>query len=83
MTLFVWILLGLVAGFLASHLVNHRGEGIVLDALLGVVGALIGGWLFEKFGHSGVTGMNLHSILVSTIGAVVLLVVYHAIRRTV
>ena len=81
MTLFIWILLGLVAGFLASHLVNHRGEGIVLDALLGIVGAVVGGWLFQSFGHVGVTGMNLRSILVATVGAVVLLVAYHAIRR--
>lgn len=47
MTLFVWILLGLVAGFIASHIVNHRGEGIVLDVLLGMVGAFVGGWLFR------------------------------------
>jgi uncharacterized membrane protein YeaQ/YmgE (transglycosylase-associated protein family) len=83
MSLFIWILLGLVAGFLASHLVNHRGEGIVLDALLGVVGAMVGGWLFDKFGRTGVTGMNFHSIFVATVGAVVLLVVYHMVRRVV
>lgn len=83
MTLFIWILLGLVAGFLASHLVNHRGEGIVLDALLGIVGAMVGGWLFQRFGHVGVTGLNVHSILIATGGAVLFLVVYHAIRRTV
>jgi uncharacterized membrane protein YeaQ/YmgE (transglycosylase-associated protein family) len=82
MTLFVWILLGLVAGFLASHIVNHRGEGIVVDALLGVVGAIVGGWVFRSLGHVGVTGLNLHSILVATLGAIVLLFVYHAIRRT-
>jgi uncharacterized membrane protein YeaQ/YmgE (transglycosylase-associated protein family) len=83
MSLFIWILLGLVAGFLASHLVNRRGEGVVLDVLLGVVGAMIGGWLFQRFGHAGVTGMNLHSILVATAGAIVFLIAYHAIRRTV
>jgi len=81
MSLFVWILLGLVAGFIASHLVNHRGEGMILDILLGIVGAIICGWLFHVFGHIGVTGLNFHSILVATAGAVVLLVVYHAIRR--
>jgi uncharacterized membrane protein YeaQ/YmgE (transglycosylase-associated protein family) len=83
MSLFIWILLGLVAGLLASHLVNHRGEGVVLDTLLGIVGAVIGGWLFHQFGHAGVNGLNFHSVLVATIGAVVFLVVYHAIRRTV
>lgn len=84
MSLFVWVLLGLVAGFIGSHIVNHRGEGIVLDVLLGIVGAVIGGWLFNVFGHIGVTGLNLHSILVAIVGAVVFLVVYHVIRgRTV
>jgi uncharacterized membrane protein YeaQ/YmgE (transglycosylase-associated protein family) len=83
MSLFVWILLGLVAGFLASHIVNRRGEGIVLDALLGIVGALVGGYLWRLFGHVGVTGLNFHSILVACVGAVALLVVYHAIRRVV
>ena len=83
MSLFVWILLGLVAGFLASHIVNRRGEGIVLDALLGIVGALVGGWLWHIVGHVGVTGLNLHSILVACMGAIVFLVIYHAIRRAV
>jgi uncharacterized membrane protein YeaQ/YmgE (transglycosylase-associated protein family) len=81
MSLFVWILLGLVTGFIASHIVNHRGEGIVLDVLLGVVGAIIGGWIFHVFGHIGVTGLNLHSILVATVGSIILLLVYHTIRR--
>jgi uncharacterized membrane protein YeaQ/YmgE (transglycosylase-associated protein family) len=83
MSLFVWILLGLVAGLIASHIVNHRGEGIVLDTLLGVVGAIVGGWLFNSFGHTGVTGLNTHSFLVATVGAIVFLFVYHAIRRLV
>lgn len=83
MSLFVWILLGLIAGFSASHIVNHRGNGIVLDVLLGIVGAIVGGWLSHKLGYVGVNGLNLHSFLVATIGAIVLLVVYHAIRRVV
>jgi uncharacterized membrane protein YeaQ/YmgE (transglycosylase-associated protein family) len=81
MSLFVWILLGLVAGFIASHLVSRHGEGVVLDVLLGVVGAILGGWIFHVFGHIGVTGLNLHSILVATLGAIVLLFAYHVIRR--
>ena len=81
MSLFVWILLGLVAGFIGSHLVNHRGEGVVLDVLLGVVGAIIGGWIFHLFGHIGVMGLNLYSILVAVVGAVVFLILYHTIRR--
>ena len=74
-------LLGLVAGFIASHVVNHRGEGIVLDVLLGVVGAIIGGWAFQAFGHIGVTGLNLRSILVTTLGSILFLFIYHTIRR--
>lgn len=83
MSLFVWILLGLVSGLIASHIVNHRGEGIVIDTLLGVVGAIVGGWLFNMFGRAGVNGLNMHSFLVATVGAIVLLFVYHAIRRRV
>jgi uncharacterized membrane protein YeaQ/YmgE (transglycosylase-associated protein family) len=81
MSLFVWILLGLVSGFVASHIVNHRGEGVVLDVLLGMVGAIIGGWVFHVFGHIGVTGLNLYSIIVATTGAILFLFVYHLIRR--
>ncbi len=83
MSLFVWILLGLVTGFIASHIVNHRGEGIVLDVLLGVVGAIIGGWIFHTFGYIGVTGLNLRSILVATVGSIVVLLAYHTVRRHV
>jgi len=83
MSLFAWILLGLISGFIASHLVNHRGEGMVLDTLLGIVGAVIGGWLFSFFGEAGVTHFTLYSLIVSVVGAVVLLFVYHTIRRGV
>lgn len=83
MSLFAWILLGLLAGFIGSHLVNHRGEGMVLDVLLGVVGAVVGGWLAHLFGFAGVSRLNLYSLLVATAGAVVFLVLYHAIRRNV
>ena len=67
MSLFVWIFLGLIAGFVASHIVNHRGEGMILDIMLGIVGAIVGGWLFHMFGHAGVNGFNLHSFIVATI----------------
>jgi uncharacterized membrane protein YeaQ/YmgE (transglycosylase-associated protein family) len=82
MSWLAWIVLGLLAGFIGSKLVNKRGEGILLDIILGVVGAIAGGWLFNLFGASGVTGLNLYSLLVAVVGAVVVLVVYHAIRRT-
>jgi uncharacterized membrane protein YeaQ/YmgE (transglycosylase-associated protein family) len=81
MSFVAWIVLGLVAGFIGSKLVNHTGEGLIRDVLLGVVGAFIGGYLFTLFGASGVTGLNLYSLLVAVVGAVVFLFVYHAIFR--
>lgn len=83
MSIVAWIVLGLVAGFIASKLVNHTGEGFFLDIVLGVVGAVIGGWLFSAFGMHGVTGFNVYSLIVAVVGAVVLLLVAHAIRRAV
>ena len=83
MSLLVWVLLGLVAGFIASHIVNRRGEGVVLDVLLGIVGAIVGGWIFHLLGHVGVNGLNLYSILVATCGAIVFLFLYHSVRRAV
>jgi uncharacterized membrane protein YeaQ/YmgE (transglycosylase-associated protein family) len=81
MSFLAWIVLGLIAGFIGSKIVNKTGEGMLLDIVLGIVGAVVGGWLFNTFGAAGVTGLNLYSILVAVVGAVVLLVVYHAIRR--
>jgi len=78
-----WIILGLIAGFIASKIVNREGSGILLDIVLGVIGALVGGYLFELVGHAGVTGLNLYSMFVAIVGAVVVLVVYHLIRRAV
>ena len=83
MSIIGWIILGLIAGFIASKIVNKQGEGFFLDIILGIVGALVGGWLFEFFGKAGVTGFNLYSMFVAIIGAIVLLVVYHAVRRVV
>ena len=81
MSFFAWIVLGLLAGFIGSKLVNKRGEGIFLDIILGIVGAIVGGWLFSEFGAKGVTGLNLYSLLVAVVGAVLVLVIYHALRR--
>jgi uncharacterized membrane protein YeaQ/YmgE (transglycosylase-associated protein family) len=80
-----WIVLGLISGFIASKLVNKSGEGVVLDIILGVVGAFVGGFLFNALGGVGVTGFNIYSMVVAVIGAVVVLVIYHAMfgRRTV
>lgn len=81
MSFLAWIILGLIAGFVASKIVNKSGEGLLLDIVLGIVGAVVGGWLFNNFGHAGVTGLNLYSLLVAVVGAVLLLVIVHAIRR--
>ena len=81
MSIIAWIVLGLIAGFIGSKLVNKTGEGFFLDIALGIVGAVIGGWLFNLFGMPGVTGLNVYSLIVAVIGAVVFLVGYHAIRR--
>jgi uncharacterized membrane protein YeaQ/YmgE (transglycosylase-associated protein family) len=75
------MVLGLIAGFIASKIVNRRGEGILLDILLGVVGALAGGWLLRIFGAHGVSGINLYSLFVAVVGSVVVLVLYHAVSR--
>jgi uncharacterized membrane protein YeaQ/YmgE (transglycosylase-associated protein family) len=81
MGILAWIILGLLAGFIGSKIVNKSGEGLLLDLVLGIVGAVVGGWLFNTFGHVGVTGLNLYSLLVAVIGAVVVLVLWHAIKR--
>lgn len=83
MSFITWIILGLIAGFVASRIVNKRGEGALLDIVLGIVGAVVGGWLFGLLGFSGVSGVNIWSLLVAIIGSIVVLLAYHAIRRTV
>ena len=79
MSIIGWIVLGLIAGFIASKIVNKQGEGVILDIILGIIGAIVGGFLFIQFGAAGVTGFNLYSMLVAIVGAVVLLLIYHAV----
>jgi uncharacterized membrane protein YeaQ/YmgE (transglycosylase-associated protein family) len=81
MSLIIWIVLGLISGFIASKLVNKSGEGMLLDILLGMVGAVVGGWLFRAFGMPGVSGLNVYSVVVAVIGAAVFLILYHALSR--
>jgi len=83
MSILAWVILGVVAGFVASKIVNRTGEGLIRDLLLGIVGAVVGGWIMERFGEAGVSGLNLYSLVVAVLGAVVVLVVFHAIRRAV
>ena len=81
MSILGWIILGLISGFIASKVVNRTGEGFFLDIILGIVGAIVGGVLFTAVGASGVTGFNLYSMVVAVIGAIVVLVIYHALFR--
>ena len=73
-----WIILGLIAGFIASKIVDKQGQGFWLDIALGIIGALVGGFLFEFFGATGVTGLNIYSMIVAVVGAVVVLLIYNA-----
>jgi uncharacterized membrane protein YeaQ/YmgE (transglycosylase-associated protein family) len=81
MSIIAWLVVGLVAGWIGSMIVNRGGEGPLLDIVLGIVGAFVGGFLFNMLGHSGVSGINLYSIFVAVIGAIVVLVIYHALFR--
>ena len=83
MSFIAWIILGLISVFIASKIVTKQGEGLFLDIILGIIGAFVGGWLFSTFGMTGVTGVNLYSMLVAVVGAVVVLVIYHALKRRV
>jgi uncharacterized membrane protein YeaQ/YmgE (transglycosylase-associated protein family) len=79
MGILAWIIVGLIAGFIGSKIVNKTGEGMIRDIVLGIVGAIVGGWIFTAMGASGVTGVNFYSIFVAVIGAIVVLVACHAI----
>ena len=81
MGIIAWIFLGLISGFIASKLVNKSGEGFIMDVVIGIVGAVIGGYLFNMTGNDGVTGFNIYSMFVAVIGAVVLLLVYRALFK--
>lgn len=79
MSFLAWLVVGLLSGFIASKLINKRGEGVLMDIVLGVVGAFVGGFIFNFFGHSAPNGINIYSVFVSVIGAVVVLLAYHAV----
>jgi uncharacterized membrane protein YeaQ/YmgE (transglycosylase-associated protein family) len=81
MGIVAWLILGLIAGFLASKLVNKQGEGMFMDIVLGIVGAVVGGFIAQFAGFSGITGFNIYSILIAIGGAVVVLLLYHALTR--
>jgi len=74
-----WIILGLIAGFIGSKIVNRQGQGFWLDIALGIIGALVGGFVFDAFGSTGVTGLNIWSMIVAIVGSVVVLLIYNAV----
>jgi len=78
MGIFSWIILGLIAGFIGSKIVDKQDQGFWLNIALGIIGALVGGFLFSFFGSSGVTGLDLWSMIVAIVGAVVVLLIYNA-----
>ncbi|HRI67505.1 MAG TPA: GlsB/YeaQ/YmgE family stress response membrane protein [Polyangium sp.] len=80
MSILAWIVLGLIAGFLGSKVVDNRGQGVLGDIIVGVVGAFLGGFLFSVLGGSGITGFNLYSLFVAVIGSIVLLAILNAVR---
>jgi len=79
MSIISWIILGLIAGFIGSKIVNRQGQGLMLDIALGVIGAIVGGVLFSLLGATGITGLNIYSMIVAIIGSVVVLWAYHAL----
>jgi len=78
MSIIGWLILGLIAGFIGSKIVDSQGQGVLLNIALGIVGAIIGGLIFSAFGAQGITGLNLYSMIVAIIGSIVVLVAYHA-----
>ncbi len=85
MSILGWIVLGLIAGWIASTIVDSGGRGPLLDIILGIVGAVVGGAIFNAIGAVPITGFNLYSLFVAIVGAVVVLVLYHMVagRRRV
>ena len=79
MSIIGWLILGLIAGFVASKIVNKTGEGLTLDIVLGIIGAIVGGFLFTLVGAQPVNGLNIYSMIVAVIGAIVVLLIYHAV----
>jgi uncharacterized membrane protein YeaQ/YmgE (transglycosylase-associated protein family) len=79
MSIISWIILGLIAGFIGSKIVNREGQGFWLDIALGIIGAVVGGFLFDLFGATGVTGLNIWNMIVAIVGSIVVLVVYNAL----
>ena len=81
MSILAWLIFGLISGFIAGKIVDGSGRGIIVDILLGVVGAMVGGWVFTFFGEAPVTGFNIYSMVVAVVGSIIVLVIYHALFK--
>lgn len=81
MSLLAWIVVGIVAGFIAKSVVPSGPGGIIGDLVVGVVGAIVGGWVFSLFGYGGTSGINIYSIIVAVIGAIIFLAILRAVSR--
>jgi uncharacterized membrane protein YeaQ/YmgE (transglycosylase-associated protein family) len=81
MGVIAWLVMGLLAGFIASKLVNKQGEGMLMDIVLGIVGAFVGGFIAKALGYAGPTGFDIYTLLISTGGAVVVLLIYHTLTK--
>ncbi len=82
MEILLWIVFGAIVGWVASMIMHTNGQqGLLLDIVVGVVGAVVGGWLMTTFGQPGVSGFNFYSFVVALIGAVALLAVVRMVRR--
>ncbi len=80
MSIIGWIIFGLIAGFIASKIVNKQGEGLIMDMVLGIVGAVVGGYLVAFFtGHPYASSFSIASMIVAIFGAIVVLFIYHAV----
>lgn len=77
MSIIGWLILGLIAGFIASKIYAGSGQGVVMDIVIGVVGAFVGGILFSAVGGAPVTGFNVYSMIVAVVGSIVVLWLYH------
>ena len=82
MGIIAWIIMGALAGWIASKIMGTDEEqGAFANILVGIIGALVGGFVFNAFGGSGVNGFNLYSLLVVTLGSIVVLALYKALRK--
>ncbi len=79
MSIIAWLVLGAIAGFIASKIIDSSGQGLLIDIVLGIVGAIVGGYVFSLLGAAPVTGFNLYSMFVAIVGAIIVLVIYHAV----